>query len=50
MFTAITEGDNKMSDTAAGFDAGPGWDPCTGFGTPRGQALLAYLREKLKDG
>jgi len=49
MFTAITEGDNKMSDTAQGFSTGPGWNPCTGFGTPRGQALLAYLR-KLKDG
>jgi len=49
MFTAITEGDNKMSDTAEGFEAGPGWNPCTGFGTPRGQGLLAYLK-KLKDG
>jgi len=49
MFTAITEGDNKMSDTAQGFSARPGWNPCTGFGTPRGQALLAYLK-KLKDG
>lgn len=49
LFTAITEGDNKMSDTAAGFSAGPGWNPCTGFGTPRGQGLLAYLK-KLKGG
>ena len=49
MFTAITEGDNKMNAKALGFEAGPGWNPCTGFGTPRGQALLAYLK-KLKGG
>jgi kumamolisin len=26
------------------YDAGPGWDPCTGLGTPDGAALLAALR------
>jgi kumamolisin len=25
------------------YDAGPGWDPCTGLGTPNGTALLAAL-------
>jgi kumamolisin len=26
------------------YDAAPGWDPCTGLGTPDGTALLAALR------
>ena len=26
------------------YDAGPGWDPCTGLGIPDGTALLAALR------
>lgn len=26
------------------YDAGPGWDPCTGLGSPDGTALLALLR------
>jgi len=25
------------------YDGGPGWDPCTGLGTPDGTALLAAL-------
>jgi len=25
------------------YEAGPGWDPCTGLGTPDGTALLAAL-------
>jgi kumamolisin len=33
----ITSGNN------AGFAAGPGWDACTGLGTPDGSALLAAL-------
>ncbi len=37
-FHDITEGNN------AGFDAGPGWDACTGWGSPDGAALLAALR------
>lgn len=28
---------------APGYPAGPGWDACTGWGTPRGNALLAGL-------
>ncbi|MGA9185022.1 MAG: S53 family peptidase [Candidatus Acidiferrales bacterium] len=34
----ITSGDN------GGYSAGPGWDPCTGLGTPNGTALLAALK------
>ena len=36
-FHDITAGDN------GGYQAGPGWDPCTGLGTPDGAALLAAL-------
>lgn len=37
-FHDITVGDND------GYDAGPGWDACTGLGTPNGTALLAALQ------
>ncbi len=36
-FRDITAGDN------GGFAAGPGWDACTGLGSPDGTALLARL-------
>jgi kumamolisin len=36
-FRDITEGGNGA------YAAGPGWDPCTGLGTPRGGAILAAL-------
>ncbi len=34
----ITSGNN------GGYEAGPGWDPCTGWGSPDGMQLLAALR------
>jgi kumamolisin len=37
-FGDVTSGGN------GGYSAGPGWDACTGLGTPRGQALLQALR------
>ena len=37
-FRDVTVGSNGA------YDAGPGWDPCTGLGTPDGTALLAALR------
>jgi len=37
-FSEITQGSN------GGYSAGPGWNPCTGLGSPRGSALLAALR------
>jgi kumamolisin len=40
----VTVGDNRFSDGDVGFDAGPGWDACTGLGTPNGEALLALLK------
>jgi kumamolisin len=36
-FHDITQGNNN------GFNAGPGWDPCTGLGRPDGARLLAAL-------
>jgi len=36
-FVDITQGNNN------GFNAGPGWDPCTGLGRPDGAKLLAAL-------
>jgi kumamolisin len=37
-FRDITVGNN------GGYAAGPGWDPCTGLGSPRGAQLLAALK------
>ena len=36
--TDITSGNNN------GYSAGPGWDPVTGLGTPKGEAVLAALK------
>jgi len=38
-FHDITSGNN------GGYSAGPGWDPCTGLGSPNGAALLAALKD-----
>lgn len=38
-FRDITSGDNGA------FDAGPGWDACTGLGVPNGQQLLTVLQQ-----
>jgi kumamolisin len=32
------------SGTNGGYSAAPGWDPCTGLGSPNGAALLAALK------
>ncbi len=39
----ITTGNNKPTGSEVGYDAGPGWDACTGLGRPDGNALLASL-------
>ena len=39
-FKDITQGTNN------GFNAGPGWDPCTGLGRPDGAKLLAALSSR----
>ena len=40
-FHDVTEGDNKAG--SIGYNAAPGWDPCTGLGSPDGAALLTSL-------
>ena len=44
-FRDITLGTNAMPDEIGGsFEAGIGWDPCTGFGSPNGVELLNLFR------
>jgi kumamolisin len=43
VFHDITQGNNRVGDANVGYDAKPGWDPCTGLGTPDGSRLLASL-------
>jgi kumamolisin len=40
-FRDITQGDN------GDYRAGPGWDPCTGLGSPNGSKILAALSSSL---
>jgi len=42
-FNDITTGSNRVGPANVGYDAGPGWDACTGLGSPNGQKLLAVL-------
>jgi kumamolisin len=44
-FHDITEGDNFIlkGDSRSGYSARPGWDACTGLGTPNGTKLLSVL-------
>jgi len=35
----ITSGSNDITGQIGGYSAGPGWDPCTGLGSPNGTAL-----------
>jgi kumamolisin len=35
----ITTGNNDITGEIGGYSAGPGWDPCTGFGSPNGNAI-----------
>jgi kumamolisin len=39
----ITVGTNAIAGTLKGYNAGPGWDACTGLGTPDGNAILNNL-------
>ena len=45
-FRDITEGSNDVNGLGV-FAAGPGWDPCTGMGTPDGKRLLAAVSGEL---
>jgi kumamolisin len=42
-FRDVTEGNNIVPG-APGYDAGPGWDACTGLGSPVGTEILELLR------
>jgi len=39
----VTSGTNAIANTVKGYDAGVGWDACTGLGTPDGTAILSKL-------
>ena len=39
----VTVGTNAIENTVEGYAAGPGWDACTGLGTPDGTAILNNL-------
>ena len=43
-FRDITSGNNDISGHGGIYSAGPGWDPCTGLGSPIGTALLTALQ------
>jgi subtilase family serine protease len=43
----VTTGNNDVAEIGgAGFDAGPGWDPVTGLGTPNAADLLPELAKR----
>src|SRR5262249_30096572 len=42
-FRDITKGNNDMTGLVGGYKATTGWDPCGGFGSPDGGAILAML-------
>lgn len=47
----ITAGNNKPpSAPDFGYDAGPGWDACTGLGVPAGGRLAALLASTVRSG
>jgi kumamolisin len=39
----VTVGTNAITNTVKGYQAGPGWDACSGLGTPDGTAILGKL-------
>jgi kumamolisin len=39
----VTSGTNTITNTVKGYDAGPGWDACTGLGAPDGQVILENI-------
>jgi kumamolisin len=43
-FRDITSGNNDVSGQGGPYNAGPGWDACTGLGSPKGVALLSALQ------
>lgn len=45
-FHDIKVGNNDVAEISGGFNAGPGWDPVTGLGTPNAASLLPLLVKK----
>jgi kumamolisin len=43
IFREVVQGDNKVGAARIGYACGPGWNACTGLGTPDGAALLTTL-------
>jgi kumamolisin len=43
IFHDVTQGSNAIAQTLKGYDAGDGWDACTGLGTPDGVAILQNI-------
>ena len=39
LFRPITDGNNRID--GVGYDAGPGWNACTGLGVPKGSEIIA---------
>jgi len=39
----ITSGNNDITGQIGGYQAGPGWDACTGWGSPNGTVLTQVL-------
>jgi kumamolisin len=48
-FREITQGSNIPSGTSIGYQAGPGWNACTGLGVMIGDKLLTALSEALAE-
>lgn len=46
----VTSGTNAIKNTIKGYQAGQGWDACTGLGTPDGDAMLSALTGKPATG
>ena len=44
-FRDIATGNNDISGSNGAYQAGPGWDACTGLGSPNGEKLLSALSE-----
>jgi len=49
-FHDVTKGNNDSQGKGGLYPAGPGWDPCTGFGSPNGTALLNALKASMPAG
>jgi len=42
-FNDVVAGDNDITGSLPGYRAGPGWDACTGLGSPKGAELVRSL-------